>query len=239
MGVNGNFVKATKLVCIVTGTSLLVSISAHAANPDGGAHASTNAGSVASETTSARPPAKDKVTTFTDYVGKARWVGRTLQYMGSDNKWANGLDAQVAAKDGSFLNGNDEIVEYQKGDVLFRTMSNGWFKASPDTVKLDDLIYGNKNMSPQEVAQARADYMAAYNWQIRNADPSSHLPNAAQLVTNIGVLAEGIGKAGPGQLPGTCHAANGSAALGDAVAAASDGFIYRVRVFNSPQGTVY
>lgn len=102
---------------------------------------------------------------------------------------------------------------------------------SPDELDEYTVHYGSPRVHPNVLAQARANLMARLGQMIHFGGGWVH--------TSHGYLSEGIGYCGPGGIPGTCEAVNGSAAIGDGMAVSASGLVFRARLYNSPQGTQY
>lgn len=90
---------------------------------------------------------------------------------------------------------------------------------------LSAVYYGSPSWHPQTVAQERANHMA-------RSGLFQHL-GTGHVATSMGQLSEGIGW-GQNQIPETCVATNGTAAIADATANDGRGNYYRVRLYNSP-----
>jgi len=64
---------------------------------------------------------------------KGRWADGKFEYLDSQDNWIKAKAAYRATEPGTFLDLEGNTIEYKTGDVLFKGIDDGWYKARKET----------------------------------------------------------------------------------------------------------
>ncbi|NBX75607.1 MAG: hypothetical protein EBQ92_03570 [Proteobacteria bacterium] len=78
-------------------------------------------------------PIQSKSTQAQSNYFKGRWNDGKFEYLDSQDDWIKAKAAYRTTDSGTFLDIDGNTVEYQKGDVLFKGIDDGWYKARKET----------------------------------------------------------------------------------------------------------